>query len=247
MQGPDGSPTINTIESVEMVITSLQRLKDIVAVENPGYKIDVTSLMTLVCERLFSIMRSQFEMPTTLQFCKHFGRSVMETMKSITEVGFHYYTSEEKEFYPVPPDYIRFNDLPKVPKPLVSEVSDTGKGKLKAWAKTNGTSVRQQSVQSMSTKDRPGTLPIEIYDSPKDICLPLELLDISIQKEDIDATPVEDTTPAEDATPEEDVENSDVIDATKVLYENGTILVVKKVSSEYGFLIGKQPQQLFRK
>ena len=212
VQGPDGSPPKNTIESVEIVLASLRKLKELLATENPNYALDVKTLMTLVCERLFAIMRSQYEMLTTLQFMRHFAKSITETLKSIISVGFHYFTSEVKAFYPVPSSFIKFTDLPKLPKPAVDQVSKASEDRLKGWALENGQSVRQQSVRSLSTKDTPGTLPIELYEAPKEVYQPLDLSN---------ETPVINQN-----------------DQPGVRFEKGSVLVFKDTSSEKGFVIG---------
>ncbi len=216
VQGPDGSPPKCTIESVGIVLDSLKKLKVLLSTENPDYELEVKALMTLVCERLFSIMRALYEMPNPFQFCRHFGRSVTETLKSITSVGFHYFTSVEKDFYPVPSSFVTFTDLPKLPKPAVSEVSKASEEKLKEWAKVNGQSVRQQSVRSLSTKDKPGTLPIELYEAPQEVYQPLDLFQPSNESH-------------------MQSETSD--DVSSVVYEKDSIVVVRDTSYEHGFII----------
>ena len=65
VQGPEGSSASQTVESVRMILTTLRNIKDVLEQTSPDYikRLDLSSLLTLVCEWLFSTVRSRYEMP----------------------------------------------------------------------------------------------------------------------------------------------------------------------------------------
>ncbi len=209
VQGPEGSPPIQTIESVQMVIDALKNISRVLLKENPNYPLEVKSLMTLVCEHLFTILRSLYDMPTKKQFAELLARSTGETLKAITNVGFHYYTSTKRPFYPIPTGHVKYGTLPKIPKPEEGDVSTSSEQKLKDFARKYGQSVRQQTVRSMSTKDRPGTYPIELYEKPQEVIQPL--IDVSGSTSEPSNVDLE------------------------TLYTKGSVLLIRDKSSQNGF------------
>ena len=50
-----------------------------------------------------------------------------------------------------------------MPKLTKSKLSAAATAELREWRQQYGQSVRQQTVRNMSTKDRPGTLPVNAY------------------------------------------------------------------------------------
>ena len=101
-------------------------MKEVIHNVNTGYveHSDVSSLLTLVCGRLFSDMRAWYNMPLTknfplaltLQFAQLFGSTVSQSLKRISNCGFVYYTRKDS-FYAVPEFAIRVRDLPSINMP----------------------------------------------------------------------------------------------------------------------------------
>ena len=93
-------------------------IKDVLEQTSPGYikRLDLSSLLTLVYERLFSTMRSRYEMPMVLQFAQLFSPVLRESLKQMSCCSFQYFRSP-RSYYPVPEGMQTINQLPPVPRP----------------------------------------------------------------------------------------------------------------------------------
>ena len=60
---------------------------------------------------------------------------------------------------------INFCDLAKLPKPLSGCLSKKQLDEIRQWVQQYGKSVRQNTPRNFSTKDNPGTLPLNLYES----------------------------------------------------------------------------------
>ena len=163
MQGPDGTLSSSTLNSVEMILLGLNCLKEDVIHLNPEYlkDIEVRSLLTLFVENFFSSMRGGNTItPTVLDFCRHFPRCTNEWLKRVTKNPFNYFTNPKASYYVQPSMkdvLIQFSELAKLPPKQITE--------LRQWASINGKSVRQNTIRNFSTKDKPGTLPLNVYEA----------------------------------------------------------------------------------
>ena len=99
-------------------------------------EITLNSLLTLVCEWLFSDVRSRFdfEMPLMLQFIHLFGSNLQESLKRMTACGFCYYTSR-KSYYPCPQVSLglHFLTFPKMPVPSLVQMDGVSMHQDAAW------------------------------------------------------------------------------------------------------------------
>lgn len=150
-QGPDGTLSSSTLNSVEMILLGLNRLKEDVIHLNPEYlkDIEVRSLLTLSVENFFSSMRGGNTItPTVLDFCRHFPRGTNELLKRVTKNPFNYFTNP-KASYCVQPSMkdvlIQFSELAKLLKP--------SKGSLAPKRLLSFNSGRQ-SMEKVSVKTR---------------------------------------------------------------------------------------------
>ena len=86
VQGPEGSPASQTVQNARMILTTLRNIKGVLEQTSPDYinRLDLSSLLTLVCERLFSTVRSRYEMPMVLQFAQLFSPVVRESLKQMS-------------------------------------------------------------------------------------------------------------------------------------------------------------------
>lgn len=84
-------------------------------------------------------------------------------MKRLSKRRFNYFTSA-KSYYSRPHCTISFKDLPQMPKLAKNKLPAATMAQMREWRQQYGQSVRQQSVRNMSTKDRPGTLPVNAYE-----------------------------------------------------------------------------------
>ena len=167
VQGPEGSPASQTVENARMILTTLRNIKDVLEQTSPDYikRLDLSSLLTLVCERLFSTMRSRYEMPIVLQFAQLFLPVVRESLKPMSCCSFQYFLSP-RSYYPVPEDMQTINQLPPVPRPRKETLPASDLQLLQEWRVQHGQAVRQLTVRQLSTKDKPATLPISAYQKP---------------------------------------------------------------------------------
>ena len=102
VQGPQGTPSSKSINSVSLILESLVTLQETLVVINVNYvnQLRLASLLTLV-EHLFSKMRSRNPTTTVLEYAQLFGPTMKENLKQLTECGFHYYTNSAS-FYELP-------------------------------------------------------------------------------------------------------------------------------------------------
>ena len=107
-------------------------------------------------------MRQGNDMPLVLQFCYRFPSCVKERLKSSTKCGFIYFTSDCH--YYTKEDHLSVNELPKFTKSKQNRVITKAQiDELRNWRAEYGQSVRQATVRSHTTKDKPGTLPMICY------------------------------------------------------------------------------------
>ena len=60
---------------------------------------------------------------------------------------------------------IQFSELAKLPKPGKGCLSPKQIAELRQWASFHGKSVRQNMTRNFSTKDKRGTLPLNVYEA----------------------------------------------------------------------------------
>ena len=101
-------------------------------------------------------------MPLCLQFAQHVGPPVTETIKRMTDCGYHIYTSRTS-YYPCPEGSLAFGKLSKIPKLPSKKGSRNEMELLRRYQTELGQSVRQVTVRDFTTKDKPGTLPVSAY------------------------------------------------------------------------------------
>ena len=97
-----------------------------------------------------------------LDFCLRFPRCINELLKRVTG------TNPVASYYlqPTLGDVdINFCDLAKLPKPLSGCLPKKQLDEICQWVQQYGKSVRQNTTRYFSTKDKPGTLPLNLYES----------------------------------------------------------------------------------
>ena len=120
------------------------------------YVIDNVIYYTLYVEN--SEMRQGNDMPLVLQLCYRFSSCVKERLKSSTKCGFIYFTSD-RHYYTKEEGHLSVNELPKFTKPKKNRVISKAQiDELRNWRAEYGQSVRQATVRTQTTKDKPGTL-----------------------------------------------------------------------------------------
>ena len=104
--------------------------------------------------------------PMMLYFCMRFPRCINELLKRVTGTSYMYFTS------PVASNYLQptlgnvatsFSNLVRLPKPLSCCLSKKHLKELSQWVLQYGKGVRQNTTRNNSTRDKPGTLPLNLY------------------------------------------------------------------------------------
>lgn len=160
-QGPEGTISSVVIEDEKRI---LQSLNDLQALQDKlKLKCTVKSLLTLVVENTFAEMRAgDKDMPLQLDFDYRFSRAVKERLKRQCATRFDYFTSHNS-YYPQVSCNLSYHSLPKVHPPLRVNLTQKQVSEMRNWRAEHGQSVPQKTVRSMSTRDNPGTLPINLY------------------------------------------------------------------------------------
>ena len=94
-QGPDGTLSATTLNSVKMILTKVVEL-------NPNFiqHLNVESLLTLFVENFFYSMRGgNTDTPMMLDFCLPFPRCINELLKRVTGTSYKYFTSPVASYY----------------------------------------------------------------------------------------------------------------------------------------------------
>ena len=154
-----------------MILLGLNRLKKDVIHLNPEYlkDIKVRSLLTPFVKNFFSSMRGEKTVtPTVLDFCQRFPRCTNELLKRVTKIPFNYFTNPKASYYlqPTMKDVlIQFSELAKLQKPGKGCLSPKQIAEFRQWASVHGKIVRQNPTRNFSTKDKPGTLLLNVYEA----------------------------------------------------------------------------------
>ena len=101
-------------------------------------------------------------MPLQLEFDYRFSRSIKERLKRQCLTPFSYFTSPSS-YYPHTFVSANYSDLPKLRPPERNKLTVQQVHEMRNWRVIHGQSVPQKTVRNMTTKDNPGTLPINLY------------------------------------------------------------------------------------
>jgi len=163
-QGPEGACSQQCLSDISLIIGGLHQVRRHVQELNPELeaKFHIMSALTLVVENLFSHMREGNDMPLVLQFAHRFSACTREFLKQLCQCHFHYFSSN-KSYYQRSSIEVSYKKLPTMSLPPRVKKSISEMDSLHNWRVEFGQSVRQVTVRNLSTKDKPGTLPINIY------------------------------------------------------------------------------------
>ena len=104
-------------------------------------------------------------MPLVLQFAHRWSSTLRKHLKRNNRCRFNYFTSASS-YYSQQRGSFSFSLIPPMPKPERNpSVTKSQLDKMRKWRAEFGQSVRQVTVRTKSTKDNPGTLPINCYSS----------------------------------------------------------------------------------
>ena len=185
-QGPQGTVSSVVMEDEKMILKSLREIKDLLDRLNPSIttKFSIKSLLTLVVENTFAEMRSgATDMPLQLEFDYRFSRAIKEKLKRQCFTPFAYFTAP-KSYYSQVFTAVNYKDLPKLRPPKAHKLSKKQVSEMRNWRAVYGKSVPQKTVRNMTTKDNPGTLPINLYAAESPIEEPLDFTVLSEEATD---------------------------------------------------------------
>ena len=113
-----------------------------------------------------------------LEFDYRFSRAIKEWLKRQCFTPFAYFTAP-KSYYPQVFTTTYYNDLPKLCPPKAHKLSEKQVSEMRNWRAMYGQSVPQKTVRNMTTKDNPGTLPINLYAADSLTVQPLDFTVLS--------------------------------------------------------------------
>ena len=103
-----------------------------------------------------------------------------EHLKQMCTTRFSYYTSAMSHYPRVKSD-LKYSALPKMSPPSTAQLTKQQVEQMRDWRIKYGQSVPQKTVRNISTKDNPGTLPINLYAQVQATITPLDFLKIAEQ------------------------------------------------------------------
>ena len=113
LNGPQGFISSATKKSIDIMLTNLQRLKSIT--DDFEYKdINFLSLTTLDIEHLNATNHIKHPLLSKQEYARDFANTINESLKRITSLSYHYYTTKKKAWYPTPDHCPKFHDIPRV-------------------------------------------------------------------------------------------------------------------------------------
>ena len=164
-QGPQGTVSSVVLEDEKRLIDSLKHINNFLQRFDPQVRTSfrMKSLLTLVVENTFAEMRSGYtDMPMQLEFDYRFSRCLKERLKRQCLTPYAYFTSPSS-FYPHFETSVQYSDLPRLHPPKAVKLTSDQVHAMRYWRVTYGQSVPQKTVRNMTTKDNPGTLPVNLY------------------------------------------------------------------------------------
>ena len=177
--GPEGAISSKCFKSLDLLKKSLQKMEGNIKELStyPGFNIQLNleALITLHIENQHAGTHFKRDTCSLYEYALTFGSSLEEAVKRVSKWAAAYYT-HPASYYKLPSTSAV--TLPKIsiPKPAVLQVLTRDEEALMGWwAKKHGKSVRQRNVRQDNTKNRAGTLPLNLYES-ETISNPLNLL-----------------------------------------------------------------------
>ena len=176
LDGSFGSPSNKTVNSLAMVQRGLKEaISDLSDMsQDKDLNFVTKALPTLVNEHVFAKARELGlnEAVGCLDFSINFPTIVDKVMKRITKLLFIFYT-HPRSYYEIPVDFVKFEDMPTIPKPAHVPLPSCDVVKLHDYGKKWLEAVRVTTVRSETTKHRFSTLPIALYETepPKSVDL----------------------------------------------------------------------------
>ena len=168
LDGSLGSPSHETVNSLAMVQRGLKEAIDDLSdmSQNEDLKFVTKALPTLVNEHVFAKARELGfnEAVGCLDFAINFPTIVDEVMKRISKLPFIFYT-HPKSYYEVPIDFVKFEEMPTIPKPQHLSLPSHEIAKLHDYRKKWLEAVRVATVRSETSKHKFTTLPIALYET----------------------------------------------------------------------------------
>lgn len=160
LDGSFGAPSKETIDSLEMIGEVLREtIINISVPETSEIKLLLKALTTKVNKNLFAKARELGlnKAVGCLDFAVNFPSIVEEVMKRITKLPFLFYT-HPGSYYEIPQHFIKFEDMPSIPKPNHVTLPAQDIVKFNDYKKKWLEAVCVSTVRSNATKHKFSTL-----------------------------------------------------------------------------------------
>ena len=118
-------------------------------------------------ENVFSSMRGGNTVTPSVRFLPRFPRCTNDLLKRVTKNPFNYFTNPKASYclqLSIKDVLIQFSELVKRPKPGKGCLAPKQIAELRHRASVHEKSVRQNTTKNFSTKDKPGTLQLNVYE-----------------------------------------------------------------------------------
>lgn len=163
LNGPEGTISNKTRNSVQIIHDELQHLYTTLVAINANLEVNLQTLLTLHVENLHALGHFKEQFPTQLQYARNLANTVKESLKREMSWAAFYYT-HKKSYYPVIDSGLTLVEMPTIPHLKPAHPLNTQQQVLmREWADANGKCVRQRTVRQENTKDKAGTLPLNLY------------------------------------------------------------------------------------
>ncbi len=161
LNGPQGTVSAKTVDSIQLMEWGLQRLANILA--KYDYQcLNLLSCMTLDIENCHATVHAKKVNMSRLEYARSFDATMKESVKRAAHWAAYYHTSR-RSWYPKPDTTVSLQNVPfMTPLPVVS-LNTNDCELLRNWASAYGAAVRQRKVRQEITMAKHGILPEFVY------------------------------------------------------------------------------------
>ena len=182
--GPEGTVSNKTQQSLELLKKGLCRLTDNVKCINPQCfeNVNLAILLTAQVENLHAVSHFKHETFSVQQYAQDFGTFVKESPKRTTFWSGKYFP-HDRSYYTVTESTMPLSAASFMAPLPAEQVNPEIERQTKEWLE-NYRSARQRTVRSETTKDKAGALPPAVYQMAPQAAIPGHSLDLDGEADD---------------------------------------------------------------
>eukprot|EP00794_Sanderia_malayensis_P016353 gene16353-17997_t len=156
-QGPQGTPSQKSVNSISKLLRGLQKLENDVAKHNPDLKsvVKMKALTTLTNKYFNGVLRDFNLTPTVLGVSRNFDDACEDTLYSLVWAGFPYYTRETRGYQLPSSEDMSYTELVAVKQEKRKVYDPKTEANLLRYRSDFGQGIRQQNTRTFTTKDKP--------------------------------------------------------------------------------------------